>query len=222
MIVVGASIPSVAQDHAVGSDPFQLHVGRIELSEQSAIDGIAVLSRRANLRVAVEFPLGVSIARPAPTLRLFNATIEAGTVAQMLDKLCSLDATFTWFRLGNVLHVLPRAVAQDPNYVFNRRVDDLSFQGVNEASDAVMKMVDQLPGPREQLAVMQVGVSLNFSQPWKARLRNMTVREVVDQIAQQVGRSYGWQLSGAQDFRIVVFQEGLLEKPGHGGQKEQH
>jgi hypothetical protein len=88
------------------------------------------------------------------------------------------------------------------------------------ADDAVMKMVDQLPGPREQIAVMQVGMSLNFADPWSTTLKSLTVRQVFDLIARQLGPTYGWQSSGAQDFRIVTFHEGLLPRPSRNKQKE--
>ena len=194
-------------------DPFQQRIAGIQLNEQSVIDGVAMLSQRANVVVSVEFPLGETISGPAPQLRTFNKEIEPGTVSEVLDRLCSLDPTFVWIRIGDVLHVLPRVRVNDPSYVLNGRFDEVSFHNVSEASDAIMRMVGQLPGPREQLAVMQVGPSLDFAVPWKATLRDVTVREVIDRVAYQLGSAYSWQLGGADDFRIVTFHEKLLPKP---------
>jgi hypothetical protein len=175
-----------------------------------------MLSRRAGLAVSVEFELGTSISRPAPSLKTTTTTVGPGAVSEVLDRLCSLDPTFTWRRNGNMINVLPSALANDPRYLLNRKIDDLTFQEVREADDAVMKMVGQLPGPREQLAVLQVGVSLNFAAPWSITLRGPTIREALNQIASRLGPSYGWQLGGAQDFRIITFHEGLLPRPSRG------
>lgn len=208
------------QDVVASSDPFQQHVAGLVLSEQSIVDGVAMLSRSTGLAVSVEFPLGVTISGPAPPLKTITVNIGPGTVAEVLDRLCALDSTFTWTRNGDILHVLPRISAKDPTYVLNKKADELRFQDVQEASDAIMKMVGQLRGPREQIAVLQVGTALNFARPWSATLKDVTVREAVDQIAQQLGSAYGWQFSGAQDFRMVTFHEGLLPKPSRSKQDQ--
>jgi hypothetical protein len=54
---------------------------------------------------------------------------------------------------------------------------------------------------------------LTFPRPWTANVNGVTVREVFDQIAQQFGPSYGWQFSGAMDFRLITFHQGLQAKP---------
>jgi hypothetical protein len=123
-------------------------------------------------------------------------------------------------RNGNMVNALPSALAKDPNYVLNRKIDEVTFRDVRQASDAVMNMVGQLPGPREQIAVLQVGVPLNFSEPWSETLKDVTLREVVNKIAQQLGPSYGWQFSGAKDFRMITFHEGLLPKPSRSKPKQ--
>jgi hypothetical protein len=201
-----------SSQQAAPADPFQERLAGIELNDQSIVDAVAMLSRSAGLPVSVEFPLGLTISGPAPALKTVTAHVAPGTVSEVLDRLCLLDPTFTWVRDRNRLNVLPSALANDPNYVLNRRIDLLTFQDVQEASDAVMKMVGQLPGPREQIAVLQVGMSLNYPKPWTATLRDVTVREVVDQIASRLGQTYGWQFGGAQDFRVITFHEGLLPK----------
>jgi hypothetical protein len=194
-------------------DPFQQHIDGVELKDQNVVDGIAMLTKTAALPVSVEFPLGAAISGAAPPLETFSARIEPGTVSEVLDRLCVLDPTFTWIRDGNRLNVLPRILANDPTYVLNKTIEHVKFEGERQASDAIMKMVEQLPGPREQLAVLQAGMSLSFPQPWSTTIRNTSIRQVINQIAQQLGSSYGWQFSGAQDFRVITFHEGLLPKP---------
>jgi hypothetical protein len=200
------------------SDPFQQQAGGVVLKEQSIVDGVAILSQSVGLPVSVEFPLGPTISGPAPPLRTFSTNIASGTVTEVLDRLCALDPTFTWMRNGSMANFLPSALAKDPQYIFNRKLSEATFQDVKQAPDAVMTMVGQLPGAREQLAVLQEGVPLDFPRPWNTTLKNVTVREIANQIARQLGSSYGWQLSGAADFRMITFHEGLLPRPSRGKQ----
>lgn len=130
-----------------------------------------------------------------------TATLEPGTIREVLDKLCSLDQAFTWTRIGNTANIVPRAMLDDPRYLLNRRLEILSFKDVSNAQDAVLEMLGQLPGPREQVAILQSGIPLSFAHPWTATFRNVTVREVFDNIAQQFGPTYDWQFGGAADFR---------------------
>jgi len=195
------------------NDVFLQRVGAVGLNDQSIVDGIAMLSGEAGLAVSVEYPLGATISGPAPPLRTFNAKVGPGTVSETLDRLCAIDPTFVWTRDGNMVNILPRSLASDPRYLLNRKIEELTFREVREADNAVIEIANQLPGAREQIAILATGTSLSFSQPWSATLKNVSVRDVLDGIAQRLGPSYGWQFSGAQDFRIVIFHQGLLPKP---------
>jgi hypothetical protein len=213
---------ALSQTPTPPNDAFQRHVGVVELNDQSIVDGIAMLSGEAGLAVSVEYPLGATIAGPAPPLRTLVANVGPGTVPEILDRLCAIDPTFAWTRNGKMANVLPRALASDPNYLPNRKIEELTFRGVRGADDAVMQIADWLPGPREQIAILGTGMPLSFAQPWSTTLRNVTVRDVLDRIAQQLGPSYGWQFSGAQDFRIVTFHQGLLPKPSRQTKQSHH
>jgi len=194
-------------------DPFHQRVAAIELSGQTVVDGVAILSGRTGLSVSVEFPLGKTISAPAPFLNTFTVRIDEGTVSQAFDRLCALDGMFTWIRDGDTINIVPRAVVNDPLYFLNRKADELRFVGIQKADEAVMSVADQLPGRKEQIAFLQFGVSVNFATPWTATLKNVTVREALDSIAHQLGSRYGWQFTGAQDFRIITFYERLMPHP---------
>jgi hypothetical protein len=201
------------------SDLFQQRAPGIELNEQSIVDGIAMLIRGTSLAVSVEFKLGATISSPAPPVKTLTANVGPGTISEVLDQLCALDPTFTWVRNGNTVNVLPTVLANDPHYFLNRRIDELTFQDVREADTAVMEIARQLPGPTEQIAVLQTGVSVSFARPWRGTLMHLTVRQAINEIAQQLGPTYGWQFSGADDFRMLTFHEGLLPRPSRKKQK---
>ena len=217
--LVAIALAAILVGHALGQSPavpentFQRHIGGVQLKDQSIIDGVALMSRGAGLAVSVEYPLGKTISSPVPALKTFTANVEPGTVSEVLNRLCAIDSTFAWTRIGNMTNVAPRSVANDPSYLLNRKVGELTFRGVRAADDAVMQIADELPGSREQIALLAAGMSLGFAQPWSTTLKDVTVREVLDLIAEQLGPSYGWQFSGSQDFRIGTFHQGLLPQP---------
>jgi hypothetical protein len=195
------------------SDPLRQRVGGVMLVDQDVVDGFVSLANAAGLPVSVEYQLGKTISSAAPQPKEFTATIGPGTVSETLDKLSSLDEAFTWRKSDNMINVLPRAAAIDPNYFVNRRMDEVTFHDVRQADEAVMKMVDQLAGPREQIAVMDTGMSVNFGRPWSTTVRNVTVRDVFNLIARQLCPTCGWEFAGAQDFRIVTFHQHLMPRP---------
>lgn len=197
----------------VSQDPFTQQLPALELTDETIPDAIAKLSQLTNVPYSIEFPLGTTISSPAPQLRRFTTHLNAGDLSEMLAHLCELDPTFSWQRIGNSAHLLPRGLINDERYVLNRRLPILTFDNIKEADQAVMSTVSQLSGQREQVAVMQSGLSLAFARPLSGTFRDITVREAFDIIAQQIGSTYGWQFGGASDFRILTFHERLAVRP---------
>lgn len=216
LITAMTSVSATQQPSVAIQDPFQQHVPGVALKEQDVIDGVAMLGLRTGLAVSVEHQLGASISGPAPKPITLTRTVAPGTASEVLDALCSLDPTFVWVRNGNMVNVLPRALAGDPNYLLNRTIQELVLKDVPGAQEAVFEVAAGLAGPKEQIAIMQVGTPIGFAQPWSVTLRNVTVREVFDLIAEKLGPAYGWQFTGAQDFRIITFHQGLLPNAAHG------
>lgn len=199
----------------VPQDALKQDVPSIELSNETIVDGLAKLNQATtDVAFSIEFPLGRTISDPAPSLSKVAATIQSGSLRDSLDRLCRMDPTFVWQRIGNTVHLLPRVRENDPTYFPNRNIEALELRGATGAQDAIFQSVERLSGPKEQIAVMQTGMSLSFVQPWYASFKNITIRELLDKIGQQLGTTYGWQLSGATDFRLLVFHQRLqITKP---------
>jgi hypothetical protein len=203
------------------SDPFLQKTPGFALDHQTIVDGIAKLSEETDIPYSVEFPLGRTISGSASRLKSLNARIPSNTLVAVLDQLCQLDGSFAWIRIGNSAHLLPRALEGNPDYLLNRKLSVLELHDVGDAQKAVFQVVNQLSGDKkEQIAVMQSGVSLAFSRAWTATLRDITVREAFDRIAQQLGGTCGWQFGGAADFRVLTFHQRLLPKAPARGKVE--
>jgi len=198
-----------AQTKKPVTDVFDERVQTFRLDQQSISDGVAILTQTTHAAYSIEFELASKISDPAPPLAKVSAEVGPGTVSQVLGELCRLDPTFAWKRVGNTANIFPKRLENDPEYLLNRVVPTLSFSNVTDAEKAVFETVSQLPGPREQIAVLQSGGSVSFSQPYSATFKNITVREAFDRIAMQLGIGYGWQFGGARNFRVITFHNRL-------------
>lgn len=188
-------------------------VPSVDLSKQTVIDGVALLSQTtAHVAFAIEFPLGQTISASAPPLRTFDATIAADTLTGALNSLCNLDSTFSWQPIGHTVNVFPSALTKDSSYLFNKEIDSLEIKAVADAQEAIFAVVAQVPVQKQQIAVLQAGPSLRFAKPWTVSYNNISVREAFDKIAEQLGPTYGWQFSGAADFRVIRFHQGISPK----------
>lgn len=211
---------AICQSQArVPEDPFEQMVPALQIKDQTIVDGVAKLSEISDVAFSVEFPLEPSISSPAPPLRSFSSTFGSETLAKALDNLCELDRTFTWKRNGNTANIFPRSLENDSSYLMNRRIDRVTFKNTPDAQKAVFEAVAQLAGPKEQIAVLQSGLSIAFPHAWTASFKSVTVREVFDRIAQQLGPTYGWQFGGGADFRVVTFHQRLSVKPARASQR---
>jgi hypothetical protein len=83
---------------------------------------------------------------------------------------------------------------------------------VSDVANAAIQIVNQLPGPRQQIATLGTR-SFAFSQPLTREFHNVTVRQAFNEIARLLGPTYGWQFSGADDFRLIIFHERLAVSP---------
>src|SRR5258708_3529909 len=113
---------------AASDDPFARRVAAFQLTDQSVVDGVAMLSQITDVAFAVEFPLGSTISAPAPAPATVKAMVGPTTLGSALDRLCELDRQFSWRRIGNTAHIFPQGLEQDQTYLFNRKIDLLVFK----------------------------------------------------------------------------------------------
>ncbi len=212
-LVMLATLPQRGTAQAVpGSDSSAKHVGELQLVNQSIVQGVAQLSQMTNQPFSIEYQLSHSISQPAPIPRLVTAKLKPGKLPEVLDQLCLLDPQFTWVQIENVVNIFPTVLRDDPSYLLNRTIPFARLNKVSDVDHAVIQIVNQLPGPRQQIATIETR-SFAFSQPLTREFHNVTVRQAFNELARQLGPTYGWQFSGADDFRLIVFHERLAVSP---------
>ncbi len=189
------------------SDPLEQRVPRLKLEDEPLLTGIARLNTLTkDVGFSVELIPGTPTSAPPPSPK-FTAQIEGAAVQEVLDWLCGLDRRYAWARDGNMVNVFPRAIMHDTNYFLNRKLTNLVLHEVSKPMDAVSKATRPISRPGETLVSWQ-GIH-DFSKPWTASFTNISVREALNRIAQQLGPGYGWLVAGNPEVRIFSFHQQL-------------
>jgi hypothetical protein len=183
-------------------DPLMRVVRVAELKDETIFAEIARLNQGFDIAISIEglLPAAGKVANPR-----FTAKIENQNIANVLSWLCDLDTRYTWTRDQDMVNVFPRAFLNDKSYFFNRLLPEVRFQDIQESGAAVMEVVHQLGDPNENLYFMGIGGTQNFAKPWTATFYNITVRQALNQIAHQLGPTYGWQIGGIANQRMIMF-----------------
>ena len=197
-------IARAAQKHS--GDQFDQTAPRIRLVHQTIFQAFAELYQSTGIVISVERILG----KYGPVAdKRFTATIRGGKPAQVLNDICALDRRYAWSRDGNVVNVYPWRTVDDPKYLFNQRIPSFELRGVSKAATAAIEADEQLPGKRSQLIILGTGGD-DFAEPWSVKLQNVTLRAVMNRIAQHLCSSCGWQLlPGKGSEPVLVFYRKL-------------
>lgn len=200
------------QELNTSQDPFDRKIENFELKDESIFEGIARLDQMSSIAISIEgiLPEQGTIQNPK-----FRAKLEGATVSEVLSWFCRLDIRYSWGRDGNMVNIYPSAMRDNPNYFFNRKLPELHFQDIRQSDDAAITIVHQLGDPSEHLYFLGVGGTQQFSNPWTANFHDITVRQALNRIAQQLGPTYGWQIGGHTGTRLIMFHYKLGAARGY-------
>jgi len=216
MCVIGlllSSTSSSSQTQVKDSDlpdPVEQKVGPIVLKDEYFIEGLAKLNMQTpGVGFAIEFLPGTTNSAPPPDSR-FTTERGAGTVREALDWVCGLDPRYTWKLEGRTINIIPRDRLSDPNYLFNRKLSGLRFVELRKADDSLDKIFK--PVARKGESVITLSDAGSFSKPWSVAFENITVRDALDRVAENLGVGHGWMVYGNEETRIINFYDLLLTK----------
>jgi hypothetical protein len=146
------------------------------------------------------------IPNPSLSLRLQDKSIR-----EILDALCKADPRYTWTIDGTTVDVFPRAITNDGLYLLNRKLPRFDLKNATDVDDGLLAIHRQLPPPAEQIAISQAGGADPYPpEPWTVSFENLTVRQIVNRLAEHGGRCGIWIFGGARDFRAFGFFNTLL------------
>ncbi len=178
-----------------------------ELRDQTLHDGIAELSVQGlPLAIGFEEILRARYSGP-PTPRVsFSLTLRDSTVRRILDALCANDPRYSWSTDGRTVNIYPVATVGDPRYLMNRRIAVLRLRSLTRVQLGLLGISRALPSGQGQVAEMGIGGDDTFpGNPWTVTLRNRTVRQIVNRLAEHMGPRSAWILYGSEDFRAFFF-----------------
>jgi hypothetical protein len=214
LIVSIAARVSAVQDlvQTSGSDPFDQRIALVELKNESIFEGIARLNQVSGIAISLE---GILPAQGTVINPTFRAKLEGHRIDEILSWFCSLDPRYTWSRDENMANIFPAVYRDDKTYVFNRVLPLLRFDGVSSSDDAALDIFRQLGDPTENIYFLGIGGTQTFAGPWTANFREISVRHALNQIARQLGPTYGWQIGGHIGSRLIMFHYKLGANTGY-------
>lgn len=189
-------------------DSTEQKIGPIILENEYFVDGLAKLNiQTQGVGFAIEFLPGTRDSPPPPDSR-FSTERSSGTVKDALDWLCGLDPRYTWKHEGRIINIIPRDMLSDPNYLFNRKLSSLRFVDLRRANDTLDKIFKPVSKLNE--SVISLDDAGSFSRPWTVAFENISVRDALDRVAENLGPGHGWMVYGNNETRIINFYERLL------------
>jgi hypothetical protein len=188
-------------------EPLEARVPAFELRNETLLDGLWKLARGpvpfgfGFERVLKQKLSGPDVPDPQLTLHIQNQSIRG-----ILDALCKADPRYTWSVDGAMVDVFPRDVVGDSTYLLNRHLSGFDLKNATDVQNGLLAIVRQLPPPVEQIAQAQAGGDDPYPpRPWNITLENVTVRQVINRLAEH-GGPYGiWIFGGSKEFRAFGF-----------------
>ena len=198
--------------------PLNQKIQHFQLTDAILRDGIVQLASNAvpGLHLGFEEVLRKNISdSPKSGGAHFSIQLENKTIQNILDALCAADKRYTWSSEGLSINVYPRATSADSAYLLNRRLEHISFESVPDPGEALTPIAQQLQD--EQIGYTQSGGDVTYAKPWTVSFQNITVRQLINRMAEHIGPQSSWIWQGGMDERMFTFErEGssMYGKPG--------
>jgi hypothetical protein len=138
--------------------------------------------------------------------------LKTTTVREALDAMCRVDSRYTWSTDDKFINVYPIKTVNDASYLLNRRLMRLDLKELTDIQLGLLAIVNQLPPPREQVAVAQIGGDDSYPpEPWTTSYEDLTVRQAINRLVRHMGERGSWAFTGPADFRAFAFnRQGFL------------
>ena len=148
----------------------------------------------------------------APPLQDPRLTLHltATTVRDALDAMCHGDGRYTWSTDDGFINVYPIKTLNDASYLMNRRLKKLDLKELTDIQQGLLAIVHQLPPPKEQVAIAQIGIGVDDAyppEPWTTSYENLTVRQAINRLVRHMGERSSWAFTGSTDFRAFAFDK---------------
>lgn len=187
-------------------DQLSARIESFTLANASFLDALSELSSQSGSEshFGVEEVLQDRVSmQPEP---LFSLKLKDKSVREILNALCKLDPRYSWFRTGSSINIVPRLVKADSSYFLNRRIDQVILREITNPDEVFTPLHKKFP--KEPMIYMQSGGDISYLKPWTATFRNITVRELINKVAEHIGPRTVWLMYGSKRAPVFTFERG--------------
>jgi hypothetical protein len=192
-------------DNAISSAALKHEVAQFNLRDATLIEGLSQLSSEpiSDLHLGVEELLRQNFSEPPDRSIRFSLSLEHKTVRDIIEALCQRDSRYTWSCDGSSINVYPQQIDGNPRYLLNRDLQQIALTNISDPYEALTVLEHLVPG--EQLGDAGIGGDCRYSTPWSAVFGPLTVRQLMNRLAENLGARGGWIWSGSKDQRFFFF-----------------
>ncbi|MDH4240142.1 MAG: hypothetical protein OEW48_11315 [Phycisphaerae bacterium] len=175
--------------------PLDGKVDDFSVTELTVPEAVAQLSSDYNVLCGIEvipWPTIQGISMTWPTQRI-SLSLQKVTPRQILDRLVSLDPTFTWFEDEGIANVVMRQSYETPDYPLSKRiahfhVNDRPYSNVFLGPTPALFLLSEVRG----------SLAISITGRWPKELEphvsvdavDTTVRQIINKVAREVGMSW--------------------------------
>jgi hypothetical protein len=194
--------------------PLEQKVRTLEIRDATLPHAVATMSRSSagRLHLGTEEIIGEGYSDPIPRGVRFSLHLEDKSVRETLDALCGLDSRYTWSTDGASVNIYPRATTDDPAYLLNLQIERITLTDAADPYAALDALHRQ--HPEQQVGYAQIGGDPSFAQPWTVTFEHLTVRQLLNRVAEHMGPQSFWTWHGIKGERMFNFFKGSYHTPG--------
>jgi hypothetical protein len=196
-----------------GDSVLNTEVPEFNLTEETIEVGLKRLaSGSAGFAMGFEHELKAKHTDPPILDPRLTLHLRTTTVREALDAMCRADRRYTWSKDDMFINVYPSKTANDASYLLNRKLLRLDLKELTDIQQGLLAIVNQLPPPREQVAIAQIGGDDSYPpEPWTTSYEDLTVRQALNRLVHHMGERSSWAFIGSADFRAFAFnRQGFL------------
>jgi hypothetical protein len=191
--------------NAISSAALKQEVAHFDLKDSTLIEGLSQLSSEpiSDLHLGIEELLRQNFSEPPDRSIRFSLSLEHKTVRDIIEALCQRDGRYAWSIDGSSINVYPLQIDGNPSYLLNRNLQQIALANIADAYEALTPLEHLVPG--EQLGYAGIGGDSRYAAPWSVALGPLTVRQLMNRLAENLGGRGGWIWSGSKDHRFFFF-----------------
>ena len=193
--------------------PLDQKMRSFEITNATFPHTVAELSRGSlgRLHLGIEQIIGERRSDPTAQGVRFSLRLEDKTEREPLDTLCALDSRYAWTTDGASINIYPRATVSDSTYLFNLQIERITLTDATDPYAALGALLRL--HPEQQIGYAQIGGDPSYAEPWTVTFEHLTVRQLINRVAEHMGPQSSWTWRGIKGERMFAFFKGGYHAP---------